>query len=81
MVLVNAIQMDVLNTQFILKKIDSVDVSMHFDFYQTQGALICLTLATPRGIGVTLNPKKGGQNDPTKIIFMIVFKLLLIFFY
>ena len=39
-----------------------------------------LTLAPPRGIGVTLNPK-GGQNDPTrKIAFMIVFKLLLIFF-
>lgn len=40
-----------------------------------------LTLAPPRGIGVTLNPK-GGQNDPPrKITFIIVFKLLLIFFY
>ena len=41
-----------------------------------------LTLAPPRGIGITLNPRGGGQNDPIrKIIFMIVFKPLLIFFY
>ena len=41
-----------------------------------------LTLAPPRGIGVTLNPKGGGQIDPTrKLMFMIVFRLLFIFFF
>ena len=41
---------------------------------------ILLTLAAPRGIEVTIYPK-GVQNGHTKIIFMIVFKLLLFFFY